>query len=65
MLDIQARTYQIAEIISKNKSMHKIYSKKSVDVGIEDINKKQNKIHHCEKNERESEINKVSKGNLF
>ena len=47
-----------------------LYLKKSVDelksVGIEDINNnKQNEIHDYEKNERESEIIKVSTGNQF
>ena len=50
--------------------LFQLYLKKSVDelksVGIEDINNnKQNEIHDYEKNERESEIIKVSTGNQF
>jgi hypothetical protein len=49
--------------------LFKSYLKKSVDVGtedcIQDINKKQNKIQECEKNDREREANKISIGIHF
>jgi hypothetical protein len=60
--ELKARVHQICEIDLEIKSMYN----KLKAVGIEDINNnKQNKIHEYEKNERESEIKKVSTGNQF